>query len=472
MINVFRHFKILALMAMVAVSFTACDDDDENPNPITDPLPVGGVYVMSNGDGQVDGNVQGPNRIVTYSRFSDGTIAPLDNVLTGGDGGDFDGGEGLDPLISAYAITKTADNAFVLAVNAGSNTVSALPVNTDFSLGDPVIVGTSADGPNSIDTWEAPASMQGVNSLVLVTNISRPEYTDLGEPRHIGTLDSFWLLDDGTFQSISSVDLDNRPSCVHISPDGNYAIVASINAGAAGLDIGATDNLGTGSTAVGNQDEVVLFSLSGGAPSRLDGATSTLRGNAEERNLPSAIGSQIVTGSDGEFYVVVTEAREFRYQGLPPIFPGLQSGSVSTWRIDGNSLEPISLDVPAGSREDETGRTACWLDFNDDNSLFYVSNAIEASIATYSFNNGEVSLVDGTSAQGTGVGDIDNGPEAFAVTEGWIDLWVADGFLYQLHGLEGAVSIWDTNNSANLILVDEVNSGFIPDNNSQGIVAF
>ena len=84
--------------------------------------PVGGVYVMSNGQGQVPGNEQGPNSIISYAQADDGTLQMIGSFATGGNGGDYDGGEGLDPLISAYAITKTLDNRFVLAVNAGSNT--------------------------------------------------------------------------------------------------------------------------------------------------------------------------------------------------------------------------------------------------------------------------------------------------------------------------------------------------------------
>ena len=126
------------------------------------------------------------------------------------------------------------------------------------------------------------------------------------------------------------------------------------------------------------------------------GATSTLRDNAAGRNLPSAIGFQIV----GDNYVVVTEAREFRPNGLPPIFPALQDGSVSTWQIQADgSLIPINLDVASGINN--TGRTACWLDFSDENT-FFVSNAIEAGLASYSFNNGEIELLDQVAAQGTG----------------------------------------------------------------------
>jgi len=75
---------------------------------------VGAVYAMTNGQGQVDGIVQGPNAVVAYGQADDGTLTPIGSYPTGGNGGDFDGGEGLDPLISAYAITKSLDNRFVL----------------------------------------------------------------------------------------------------------------------------------------------------------------------------------------------------------------------------------------------------------------------------------------------------------------------------------------------------------------------
>ena len=473
-----KNLKISAYVLAATMIFASCSDDDDNTTPPDTGGTnfIGAVYAMTNGNGQeanaddVIPNEQGPNTIVTYGRNADGTLTAIGPVATGGNGGDFDGGEGLDPLISAYAITKTRDNAFVLAVNAGSNTISSLPVNDDFSLGNPTTQATSAEGPNSIDSYPAPESMEGVNSLVLVTNITRSEFLAGGEPMHRGTVDSFWLMDDGSFQSAgASVNLDNRPSCVYISPDGEYAIVASINAGAAGLDVGATDNIGTDATAVGNQDEVVLFSINGGALTRLDGATSTLRGNAEQRNLPSAIGSQIVRGADGELYAVVTEAREFQYDGAPPAFPALQDGSVSTWRIEGDQLVDVDLDVASGTNN--TGRTACWLDFNEDESAFFVSNAIEAGLASYSFNNGQIALLDQTAAVGTGTGGADNGPDAFAVTEGWIDMWISDDgqHLYQLYGLDGTIGVYGVNGTS-LNLIEEVSDN-LPETNTQGIVA-
>ena len=342
---------------------------------VTNASTVGAVYAMTNGQGQVDGNIQGPNAVVGYAQAADGTLTEIGSFPTGGNGGDFDGGEGLDPLISAYALTKTPDNSFVLAVNAGSNSVTAMKVNPDFSLSVTDTESTQDIGPNSIAFQ--PMDRAGIRGLVYVSNITRAEFLDLGEPGHQGSLIGYWLLDNGDLMPIASSvrNLANRPSAVQFSPDGSFLVAASINAGASGL----------GSN---NQDEIVVYqvnddgSLSAGA---VGAATSTLRDNAEGRNLPSAIGFQIV----GDNYVVVTEAREFQPNGAPPAFPALQDGSVSTWQIQANgSLTPIDLDVASGTNN--TGRTACWLDFSDENT-FFVSNAIEAGLASYSFNNGAVS---------------------------------------------------------------------------------
>ena len=203
--------------------------------------------------------------------------------------------------------------------------------------------------------------------------------------------------------------------------------------------------------------------LSAGA---IGAATSTLRGNAANRNLPSAIGFQIV----GDNYVVVTEAREFQANGAPPAFPALQDGSVSTWQIQSNgTLRPIDLDVASGINN--TGRTACWLDFSDANT-FFVSNAIEAGIASFSFNAGEIELLDQVAAQGTGAtGNTTDPAAAFGTTEGWIDLWISDDgqYLYQLFGLTGEIGVYAINGTT-LTFIEKI-SGDLPINNTQGIVS-
>ena len=465
-----KKINLMLIAFLVAsITFVSCNsDDDATPNPDgeeqgddgdDDAAFVGAVYAMTNGEGQVVGtNVQGPNTIIAYGRADDGSLTPIGPFPTGGNGGDYDGGEGLDPLISAYALTKTDDNENLLAVNAGSNTITSFNIADDFSL---EIAGESLDtgaiGPNSIATT-GQVTVAGTKGLVYVSNITRPEFLAGGEPMHQGTVTGYWLLEDGSLQAIpgSTRDLPIRPSAVQFSPDGQWLVIASINSGAIAL--------GSGS-----EDEITVYNVGADgvlSPNAWGTATSTLRDNAEGRNLPSAIGFQIV----GNNYVVVTEAREFQPDGTPPAFPALQDGSVSTWQIQGDgSLTPISIDVRSG--EGNTGRTACWLDFTADGNTFFVSNAIEAGLASFSFDNGVVALIDQTAAQGTGVGDAETGAEGFAVTEGWIDMWISDDgqFLYQLYGLDGTIGIYRINGQSLELISEESNN--LPDTNTQGIVA-
>ena len=456
-----NYFKFLAIALSSSLIITSCgDDDDTNPGgqPGSDTDFIGAVYAMTNGNGQVEGTaVQGSNSVVAYGRNEDGSLEMIGQFDTGGNGGDFDGGEGLDPLISAYALTKTADNNFLLGVNAGSNSIASMTIESDFSISQTDVQSTNGVGPNSIA--HIARDIDGVNGLVYVSNISREEFAAAGEPAQQGSVMGYWLMDNGNLAPIAGSlrELANRPSAVQFSPDGQFLVVASINSGSSAL-------------ASNDQNEIVVYRVNDDGTlsnSILDGATSTLRDNADNRNLPSAIGFQIV----GDNIVVVTEAREFRADGTPPVFPGLQDGSVSTWRINNDGrLQAIALDVASGVNN--TGRTACWLDFNEDESLFFVSNAIEAGLASYSFDDGNISLLDQTAAQGVGAtGNTTDPATAFGTTEGWIDMWISDdgNHLYQLHGLGGTIGVYEVDGE-NLIFIENV-TGNLPQNNVQGIVA-
>ena len=164
----------------------------------------------------------------------------------------------------------------------------------------------------------------------------------------------------------------------------------------------------------------------------------------------------------------MTEAREFQADGSPPAFPALQTGSVSTWELSpAGELTPIMLDVLAGTDFFDGQRTACWLEFSADQQFFWVSNALEATISSYSFNNGMINLIEEVAAFGQGpvAGD------PFGTTEGWIDMWIsADGrFLYQLFGLDGSIGVYEVSGSG-LTHIQTISG--LPEENTQGIVAF
>ncbi|MEM9383683.1 MAG: hypothetical protein AAGA68_01370 [Pseudomonadota bacterium] len=402
---------------------------------------VGAVYAMTN---DFD-----TNSVVAYGRAEDGAITAIGEFATGGQGAAFDGGEGLDPLISAYALLLTDDNEFLLAANAGSQTLTVFKVEEDFSL-------TVTD--------EVPVFGVGINSiaysdgLVYVSIIDADGVFD-GEPDQEGGLLGFALTRRGNLVRVpgSARLLENRPSAVRFSPDGEFLVVSSINAGSNAL-------------ASGSIDEIVSYRVQRNGrliPIPTGRATSTLPNNREGRNLPSAIGFDIVS-DDGGQYVVVTEAREFDAQGNPPAFPNLQSGSVSTWRLNENgSFAPVSLDVIAGNDFFDGELTTCWIEFSADGNAFWVSNALPASLSSYSFDNGEISLINVVEARGTPAENDD----PFGTTDGWIDLDSStDGrYVYQLYGLSGVIGVYSVEGTG-LTLIQEVDN--LPEVNTQGIVAF
>ena len=125
---------------------------------------AGGVFVMS--------NIIDANTIVAYSRADDGTLSLVGEFATGGQGGDFDGPEGLDPLISAYSIINTPDNEFLMAVNAGSNTISVMQINDDMSLTLTDTVSSFGTGPNSLAYNDGLVYVTNIDACLLYTSPS------------------------------------------------------------------------------------------------------------------------------------------------------------------------------------------------------------------------------------------------------------------------------------------------------------
>ena len=407
----------------------------------------GAVYAMTN-------NFEA-NSVVAYGRGSDGMLTMIGEVATGGAGAAFDGGEGLDPLISAYALLATDDRKYLLAVNAGSSTITSMRINADFSLTVVDSASVAGVGPNSIAYH---------NGLIYVSTIDSDGVFN-GEPDQEGSLTGIYMNDEGYLIRLFNSErrLGNRPSAVQFSPDGRFLVVSSINAGSSAL-------------ASGSDNEMVVYAVNRNfrlSAEPVSTATSTPRGNTANRNLPSGIGFEVVQ-ENGRQYVVTTEAREFQADGSPPAFPALQTGSVSSWELDARGqLIPVNLDVLTGTSPTEGGRTACWIEFSRNEGYFWVSNALEATISAFSFADGNITLLDVAAASGQGPNSTVPA-EAFANTDGFIDMWISDDgrYLYQLYGLSGTVGVFSVSESDgfSLELIQTVTG--LPLTNTQGIVAF
>ena len=414
------------------------------------------------------------NEVASFARAGDGTLTHVGNFATGGAGStEFDGGEGLDPLISADSLVVTEDEQFLLTVNAGSDTISSFYINDDYSLELVSVVDSGGVGPNSIAVQ---------NGYVFVTNIDRDGLalgeagTTRGEPNDEGNVVGFRIDADGELYPTGYVaDLDNRPANIGFNAEGNTILVSSITSGSNQLS--------------GPNAEASLYSFdvdTDGALSLADTGTPTLRGNAEGRNLPSAIDFDVQT-VDGREFVVVTEAREFNAAGDPPALPALQAGSVTVYELaaDG-SLTITESDLattdgdpaaPNSFGADGQQLTACWIDFHGNGTTFFVSNAISATISSFELNaDGTVTVLDTVAAAGISgfaeEGVPVDGPTTFGTTDGWIDLDVSpDGNqLYQLAGLSGEIYVFDVAEDGTLTQTQIIGDG-LPEIDTQGIVS-
>lgn len=457
-----RQFVIGVAATPLLAACSNRDDDQPNPAPTPSPTPtptpspspttafVGAVYAVTNA---VDGNA-----VAAFGRNSDGTLTAIDTFDTGGNGGVFDGtNDGLDPLISEDAIVAV-DNRFLLVVNPGSNSISSLAINEDFSL---TLVETAATGS------EGPVSIAYNDGIVYVSNADG-DGTE-APPAQRGNLTGLRLdVDTGELSPVagSTRELTNRPSNVEFSPDGEFLIVSSWNAGSTMLP------------ASNGEDSLVVYAVNGDGTLSADPvsrATSTSRGNAAGRNLPSVIGFEIVE-RDGRTIVITTDAREFPSDGGAPMLPQFQTASVSTWelRADG-ALLPLSLDVLTGPRLStgtDSPTSACWIVVSPDRSVFWVSHASGAVISTFALNaDGTVSLIEGRDVEGAAAEVGASNPLANA--DGFVDLTVSsDGqYVYLLLGLRGSIHAYSVESSGTLSPLLQATTELLPTTNSVGLVS-
>jgi 6-phosphogluconolactonase (cycloisomerase 2 family) len=88
------------------------------------------------------------NQVVAYHRAADGTLSPADTYSTGGTGGQLSGSV-VDHLASQGSLGYDAAHALLIAVNAGSNTVSVFSVSGDH-LALRQVIGSGGTFPVSV----------------------------------------------------------------------------------------------------------------------------------------------------------------------------------------------------------------------------------------------------------------------------------------------------------------------------------
>jgi 6-phosphogluconolactonase len=158
---------------------------------------VGAVFAATN-----DAN---KNEVVMYARSETGALKYVGKFATGGRG---EGGIN-DPLQSQRSLVLSNDHHFLLAVNAGSSTISVFQVN---GSGLRLLGVEPSHGGN-------PVSVDIHGDLVYVANFGGTYHTAGFHLRPQGKLDFI----PNSRQPLST--LDTEPSTIAFSPDGSKLIV-------------------------------------------------------------------------------------------------------------------------------------------------------------------------------------------------------------------------------------------------------
>jgi len=157
-----RAFGLAALLAATLPAQAAISVIDDTGATVTVPRPVQRVISLAphatellfaaGGGGSnavfVETNGTTGNAILAYRRADDGTLTQVENYPTGGLGGAASGAA-VDPLASQGALGYDSAHGLLLAVNAGSDSVSVFTVDGD-TLQLQQVIGSGGFFPASI----------------------------------------------------------------------------------------------------------------------------------------------------------------------------------------------------------------------------------------------------------------------------------------------------------------------------------
>lgn len=286
----------------------------------------GAVYTTS--------NAPGGNAVLVFDRLADGRLVPLTSIATGGLGT----GGGLD---NQGALTLTHNERWLLAVNAGSNSISVFSV-----LGRGLQL-TDVEPSGGVQ----PVSVTEHRGLVFVLNAGTDNITGfrLGRDGRLRPL-------DGSTRSLSGSA--TAPAQISFAPDGDVLMVTekatnkivTFQVDRDGLPGLAQVQNSNGQTpfgfAFGKRDQVFVSEAFSGAPD----ASATSSYELDRDGLLTTISASVGTNQTANCWVVVTPNGRFAY------VTNTGSGSISGYNIDfDGELELLDADGRTGITGDGSG---------------------------------------------------------------------------------------------------------------------
>ena len=317
----------------------------------------GAVYAMT--------NAAGSNEIIAFSREDDGLLTRLNSYETGGSG---TGEAVVDPLASQGSLILSQSGCFLLAVNAGSNSISSFRVADNGALTLADVEPSGGVRPNSLCV---------LDGLLYATNV--------GDPTNgiASNVTGFCMDQCGCLTRISGSTNplstpDAQPSCIVFSPDASQLVVSELNTNrlsvfevqSDGTLAGPTVNSSNGAGPFGSvflSTGILLVSEAG--PNALSSYIT------EEDNILAVISGSVPNGQSATCWVASSRSEHFAFTS------NAGSGTITTYRVDNDGMLAVA-DITY-STHDATNAPID-IGVSKDGCNFYVLNGNRGSISVFS----------------------------------------------------------------------------------------
>ncbi|WP_045521159.1 lactonase family protein [Neobacillus niacini] len=282
---------------------------------------AGMVYMMTNNEvmNQVVAFYMDLNGMLTfvgsYPTYGRGTGTKEVSTATANDG--------VDPLASQGALTLSRDGSFLLAVNAGSHSISSFTIT---ERGVPLLVDVKPSGgaqPNSVNVF---------GNLLYVSNVGN------AANNFASNITGFQIDNNGRLTPIpgSTHSLSNfnaQPAQVLFTPDGSKIVVSELTSNH--LSVFHVNKNGTLTGPIVNdsygQGPLGVYFLSSGILLVTEAVSNTLSSySLSNDGILHVISGSVPNGYKTACWVVTTRDERFAY------ITNTLSGNISTYQIDPN----------------------------------------------------------------------------------------------------------------------------------------
>lgn len=369
------------------------------------------------------------NKIIHYARNADGTLTEVERVSTGGRGTNgykfFTGQNSApDTLVSAAAITMSADHSMLFAVNAADSSVSSFAVGKDgkLQLRDRKPTGEAA--PPTAVAYNAKA-----HTLYVVHQRG---------PNHIR---SFTVVDGmltatGKAYTLNTPQFNDRiPTQIVSSPDGRFLLANMLANKPPPKPVLANDE---------TKDGLMVF------PVNPDGTLGKVVINDAGGVEP--FGLTFLNGSNDTFVNTLSDSSGVVLSKLDP------DGKVTN--------SPLAKVDVSGAPKGGPAET-CWVALSPDNRFAYAANYGLSNLTSFAIENGTIRTAADNIGRVTGDGKFTSA--AGVVSSAPLDAWASkDGFLYQLYPNASQLVAYRMNGAQ----LEKVGSYPVPYNMTVGLTGY